>query len=705
MSIFGKPLVMGLDYGIGYGSTALKSLQNDNIPELDLLVREAIQNSSDAAASMPTAHYRVEFNTDEFDKTALCSQLPDVGPLLLKKFGTGAGKFLEIRDLNTQGLTGPYRKKEIGQLDHGNYFKLIFDSGKKQDQIGAGGNWGFGKSVYYRVGEAGLAIFYTRIKTSGGGFEERMVATLIEDEADLKNSLLHKIQSDATGRAWWGRPDATKDDRVLPITDHEKIVEFLDIFGLRPFKKMETGTSVIVPYVDEKRLLGAVVPEGVLKEDERNRFIWSRSIEEYLKYAIQKWYAPKLHNVALEERGTGLKWLRARVNGELIRRDDMQRFFQLTQELYNTALAKCLETKYVSPAFPGIETKEIRVQRKAECLTSQTVGHVAFIKITRADLDPRGLSPYTLTGNFQNSESENEPIVMFSREPGMVINYSISGEWSKGIIAPKKQHGQPDDEYIFAFFVPVTSNAFDKALNPKLAEKYTNLGGYLRECESSDHTDWSDNRGRTLVQKIKYHVGSKVAEATKSVVEPLAASPTSRLSGRVGRLLMPKSNYMEDEPKPPRTPGPGGGGGGAKSKKFAILGTSLERDLLTIDFVLPMGEHAKKTLVLEVQTESGTIGAQKWSEQVGTRFPFTIRSASITVRLRSGEDRTIACNENLPATENDGLTLRMAGNAGGASRIEVVCAAPGQTVTGQIVVSSADRKIELAVKEIKGGQV
>ena len=34
--------ILKTNYGVSYGSVTLKSLQNDNIPELDLLVREAI---------------------------------------------------------------------------------------------------------------------------------------------------------------------------------------------------------------------------------------------------------------------------------------------------------------------------------------------------------------------------------------------------------------------------------------------------------------------------------------------------------------------------------------------------------------------------------------------------------------------------------------------------------------------------------------
>ena len=42
-------LALEMQPGVSYGSGALKALQNDDIPEVDLLVREAIQNSSDAA--------------------------------------------------------------------------------------------------------------------------------------------------------------------------------------------------------------------------------------------------------------------------------------------------------------------------------------------------------------------------------------------------------------------------------------------------------------------------------------------------------------------------------------------------------------------------------------------------------------------------------------------------------------------------------
>ena len=59
-------LIKTMDYGVSYGSGALKALQNDNLPELDLLVREAIQNSSDAALGISAERFDVNFNVGQF---------------------------------------------------------------------------------------------------------------------------------------------------------------------------------------------------------------------------------------------------------------------------------------------------------------------------------------------------------------------------------------------------------------------------------------------------------------------------------------------------------------------------------------------------------------------------------------------------------------------------------------------------------------
>lgn len=704
---FGKPYIAKIRLGTSYGSTALKSLQNDNIPELDLLVREAIQNSSDASAPIDKEHYRVEFRTGSFDKKVFNETLPDVGEILDQRFGYGETDFIEVRDSFTEGLTGPCTLSELKACisddsdddDHGNFFKLVFDTGKKQTRSGSGGNWGFGKSVYYRVSKVGIVIFYSRIALGGSKFEERMIATLIEDESKKKTAILSEIEPTNTGRAWWGERASDEEDDIRPVTDHQTIAQFLEIFGLEPFGKTETGTSVIIPYVDSIDLLDEVIPDNVLADDEVDRCTWSESLEGYLRFAIQKWYAPKLHNKNLKRLGNGSKWLRAKVNDDMLKSGEMPRFFQLVQELYNVALFACCGVKYDSQLFQDIDKASISVRN--EKLSDSRVGFVSFIKITRRELDGNmaGLSPYTLSGNFTNKDDVNEPIVMFTREPGMVIDYSISGEWSKGVKEPEKQHGSPNDTYIFAFFVPKVENSFKEHDAPELAMEYKNLGGYLRDCEGSDHTDWSDNKKLTIIQKIKYHTGSKVSDNTKPNEAKPVVAEASRLSSRLGRLLMPDKGYGKSTRTMPVKPG----GRKTPSKRFAITGTSFFDDLLIVEFALPMGDESAKEVRAEVQSESGTITADSWATDIGTTFPCEIVKAEVSLKKNNGDTIDLSLNSEMTSGECEQVkaSMNVSSKAHVCAGIIVECSVPGQLINGKLFLNAIDKRYEIVVKDAR----
>lgn len=283
--------VLELNHGVSYGSVTLKSLQNNNIPDIDLLVREAIQNSSDASIGVPGDLFTVHFNTGFFAPSSFNTILSGIEDILNQKYPIESAEYLEIRDTKTTGLTGCVRLNDIDIDDHGNFFKLIFDTGKKQTQVNAGGNWGFGKSVYYRVG-IGIVIFYSRI-CDGSGYESRLIITLVEDENN-PDAILSKISYRSAGKAWWGIKDG---EDLLPLTDDELIKEILKIFKVRPFESDETGTSIIIPYIKTKELLRNIIPaEANISEDIRACCTWANNFEEYLNLAIQKWYAPKIHN-------------------------------------------------------------------------------------------------------------------------------------------------------------------------------------------------------------------------------------------------------------------------------------------------------------------------------------------------------------------------------------------------------------------------
>ena len=218
---------------------------------------------------------------------------------------------------------------------------MIYDTGKRQTQTGAGGNWGFGKSVYYRVG-IGIVIFYSRIKKDDG-YESRLIVTMVEDE-EKPDSFLRKLNSRSAGKAWWGIRDPNDKSELLPITDddHDFIENVLDVFGLKPFKNHETGTSIIIPYINPQKLLDDIIPnEAEIDEGVKQNFkaVYGSRIEDYLRLAIQKWYCPKIHNRKLKDYCDDKKWLLASVNNDPITKDVLLPFFNLVQELYTTSIA------------------------------------------------------------------------------------------------------------------------------------------------------------------------------------------------------------------------------------------------------------------------------------------------------------------------------------------------------------------------------
>ena len=74
--------ILELTQSVSYGSVTLKSLQNDNIPELDLLVREAIQNSSDASLKQDGDSFTVKFNTGFFNPAQFNTNLTGIENIL-----------------------------------------------------------------------------------------------------------------------------------------------------------------------------------------------------------------------------------------------------------------------------------------------------------------------------------------------------------------------------------------------------------------------------------------------------------------------------------------------------------------------------------------------------------------------------------------------------------------------------------------------
>ena len=314
------------------GSSLLRLIQNNDTCRLDLLVRESIQNCLDAGDRVHDS-VKVEFNTGHFETKKISPFFEKITHSLNSKY-PGTQDYISIKDTNTVGLTGPLRYSDIKDGKFGNLLKLVYEISKPQDQSGAGGSWGLGKTVYFRIG-IGLVIYYSRVKKDGffGGYESRLAAALVEDETK-GNHLLPQNSNLQRGIAWWGSVDPKNraGKHTVPLTDAREIKRILDAFGIQPFANDETGTMIIIPFIDSKKLLDETVPSGMESETEYRIPYWCQNgIEEYLKIAFQRWYAPRINNKKYQG-----QYLEIYINGSKLTKSSMAPIFALIQALYNS---------------------------------------------------------------------------------------------------------------------------------------------------------------------------------------------------------------------------------------------------------------------------------------------------------------------------------------------------------------------------------
>ena len=204
------------------GSALLRSLQNNNTPILDLLVRESIQNSLDAAIKNEKS-IRVDFFVSSFKSKDFNVFFDGIKDGLDKKYPNRNYSYIAIKDTKTIGLTGPLYYKDVKNNSYGNLLKLVYEIQKPQTERGSGGSWGLGKTVYFRVSEIGMVIYYSRIINEKGKFESRLAATLVEDENSRKCLIPSSKDSINRGIAWWGKE--FEKNKTVPITNEDEMAK------------------------------------------------------------------------------------------------------------------------------------------------------------------------------------------------------------------------------------------------------------------------------------------------------------------------------------------------------------------------------------------------------------------------------------------------------------------------------------------------
>lgn len=355
-------------------------------------------------------------------------------------------------------------------------------------------------------------------------------------------------------------------------------------------------------------------------------------IVEYTRLAIQKWYAPKIFNKNLSKY-SNQKWLAVRVNDIPIRYQDMRPLFKLVQELYTSALSanKCGVQDYNSEDFKGIRSISVPSQK----VQNSRAGFVSTVIVNSSDFGSTGsiIPPQAYLRLF-GTLTKNDPITMFARAAGMVMDYKIDGKWTKGMTKPENE-----DEMLFSFFVPDCTLKLKEDTSLKQFSGMS-LGNYLRKCEKSDHMNWTDPASLTVVTNITARVISKVNECYKPKSSTEAEGTASRLSGKLGKKLLPKVNYGKK--KGGGSGGEGGSGGSISNLDARIWQSHINSDSMVLNFEIKFMNIRKDAFLgIFVESEVGLVDADAWIKGIGSAFPITIseiRNCSVYSSLK-GEKR------------------------------------------------------------------
>jgi hypothetical protein len=229
--------------------TQQDQFNNDEVILAEALVRETIQNSTDARRSDDDA-VRVRFALAEPESPPahrfFVNLLDGLAPHL-KACGIampdGSRKFMVIEDFETTGLKGAIDRKDDGQFC--GFWRRFGRSNKKGS---LGGRWGLGKLVFSSSSSIRTLIGLSRRADSP--------QACLMGQAILKNHRIDGVEMDSVG--FWCRQHAKKG---LPSTDPPFCEDFARIAGLE--RKTETGLSLVIPYVlpeiEQEHLIAAVL--------------------------------------------------------------------------------------------------------------------------------------------------------------------------------------------------------------------------------------------------------------------------------------------------------------------------------------------------------------------------------------------------------------------------------------------------------------
>ncbi|MER8508215.1 hypothetical protein NKH91_14650 [Mesorhizobium sp. M0894] len=242
------------------GVTQRDQFNNDDVGLAEALVREVIQNSSDAHLD-PDAYsdigpVKVRFSLKAIhggEAQKLAQQISALTPhftacgIDTAPLAETSCRILVIEDFNTKGLTGSFDDIDKGNFD--SFWRVVGDSEKSGQ---SGGRWGLGKLVY--SSSSRLRVFYGLTVRKGDAGPALMGQVVAAN---------HRIGDHYyPSHGFWFDQRSTGNLKLqLPITDATEIAAFGSMMGIS--RSGQTGLSLAIPYVlpgiDEATIIEGVV--------------------------------------------------------------------------------------------------------------------------------------------------------------------------------------------------------------------------------------------------------------------------------------------------------------------------------------------------------------------------------------------------------------------------------------------------------------
>jgi hypothetical protein len=215
----------------------------------DALVREAVQNSLDAAAGEGPVTVRFSFHSlpvsDEGAAAPMNGYLDGIGPHLLARHAglqrvpslAQGGEYLLIEDFGTRGLQGDiYQEDDLDEDGQRNdFFYFWRNIGRTSKGEADLGRWGLGKTVFQAASQINSFLGLT-VRADDG-------RTLLMGQSVLK---IHKV--DGRRYAPYGFYGRIEKGLPLPVVEQKLVEAFSEGFQVDRLGK--PGLSVLIPFPD-----------------------------------------------------------------------------------------------------------------------------------------------------------------------------------------------------------------------------------------------------------------------------------------------------------------------------------------------------------------------------------------------------------------------------------------------------------------------